>query len=488
MKRVIMIKRLIIYKNLPIPAKAAVWFLICSVVQNGAKFFTMPFLVRMLTTEDYGIYSVFMSWYNILLNTVTLNMGFAVVNNAMLKYPDRRFEYVSSAQSISITSTFIFFIIYCLFSKTLNPIIRLPAEYITAIFISLLFWESFLIWTARQRYEYRYISLTIVTAVYSAAYLAVPIVLGYIVPQEQRLSAIIYGGVFVQTAFGLGFALYNYLKGKNFFCKEFWTFAIKFNLPLIPHYLSSIVLGESDRIMIRNIIGSAQAGIYSFIYIISMIMNIVSQSVSGAMLPKMYDSLKKRDTARLRFVVNLLLMVFGEFVLGFTAVAPEFIKIFATEEYYDGIKLVPVIVLSTYFVFLYGFFVSVEYYCEKSVFVTVASVVTAISNVLLNAILIPIFGYYAAAYTTLFCYILYCFMHYMFMRLFCVRQLDGMVIYDNKAILIISVCVVLAAFIMLAIYEFWLLRYAFFAVLLAAAWMSLKKISADLLPIKEERL
>lgn len=484
-----MIKRLINkYKALPVSAKAAGWFLVCSIVQNGARFLTMPFLVRMLTAEDYGIYSVFISWTNILINITTLNMGYAVVNNAMLKYPDRRAEYVSAAQSISIASTVVVFAVYVVFGRLLNPIIGLPVEYIITIFVMLLFYESFIIQTSRQRYEYKYIHFTIATAAYSVVYMVIPLIAGYIAPQEKRLSAVIYGGAAVQFLFGLGFTLYNYFKGKTFFNKEFWAFALKFNLPLIPHYLSSIVLGESDRIMIRNIIGSAQAGIYAFIYMISIIMNIVSQAVSGALVPQLYNSLKKRDVKQIRSVVNLLLAVFGGMILVFTAVAPEFIKVFATPEYYEGIKLVPVIALSTYFTFLYGFFVNVEYYCEKSVFVAIASVVTAASNVALNALLIPIFGYYAAGYTTLFCYILYSLIHYVFMRLVCKKNLDGLRVYDDKAILLISMGVVLAIVVMMLIYDYLILRYAVLVGLLAAALINRKKLAAKLSQVREKKI
>ena len=46
----------------------------------------------------------------------------------------------------------------------------------------------------------------------------------------------------------------------------------------------------------------------------------------------------------------------------------------------------------------------------------VSSVIAAIVNVVLNLWLIPIYGYIAAGYTTLFSYIIYALAHYAFMR------------------------------------------------------------------------
>ena len=44
----------------------------------------------------------------------------------------------------------------------------------------------------------------------------------------------------------------NYIKGKNFFSKKYWIYALKFNIPLVPHYLSTLFLSQSDRIMISK--------------------------------------------------------------------------------------------------------------------------------------------------------------------------------------------------------------------------------------------
>ena len=94
------------YQSIPTPAKASLWFIICSAV-----------LVRLLTTEQYGIYSVFLSWTSIISIFTTLNLHAGVYNNAMLKYPERRNEYTSASQSLAMVVTGTVFCVYCLFSQ-----------------------------------------------------------------------------------------------------------------------------------------------------------------------------------------------------------------------------------------------------------------------------------------------------------------------------------------------------------------------------------
>ena len=447
------------YKNSPTQVKATIWFVACQAVQSGCKFLSMPFLVRLLTSEQYGIYSVFLSWLQIITLFATLNLHCGVYNNAMYKFPDRRSSYTSASQSLSAICTFACLAIYLLFQNTWDSLFGIEPIYTVLIFIQLLFTESFMLWSGRQRYEYKYVSLLIYTALLAVLYMIFPVVAAVIFPQEQRLTAVIVSGVIVQAGIGLGFMIYNYIKGKTFYHREYWSYSLKFNIPLIPHYLSGIVLGQADRVMIKKYIGASEAGIYSFTYNISLVINIITTSINNAIVPYTYEKLKNRDYKNLKKISVFLVLMIGGMCLAFSAVAPELLKLFATEEYYEAVYLVPVISLSSYFTFLFTLFANVEFFFEANKFITMASITGAVVNVILNYVLMPIFGYYAAGYTTLFCYILFSLGHYIFMRIVCKRKIDGDKVYNGSAILLISIAFVLLAFGMMLIYDYPLIRY-----------------------------
>lgn len=474
------------YRGLPLGVKAGFWFVVCSAVQNGASFLSMPFLVRILTTDEYGIYCVFRSWINIVSIFATLKMHCDVFNNAMYKYSDRRDEYTSSAQSISFTGVILCFLLYLPFKKFWNGVFGLPTEISVMIFVQLILSAGYAVWTAKQRYEYKYVKMVVSTIIFSLLYLIVPILVGYYAENGKKLLAVVYSGVAIQFLFGFVFSIYNYIKGKCFFKKEYWKFAIGFNLPLIPHYMSTMILGESDRIMIKNMVSDSAAGIYSFTYTVSIIINIVTESVNGAIVPFTYKELGKKEYKSLKSVVNFLLIIVGVMLIMFTSVAPEFIKIFATEEYYDAIKLVPVIVTSSYFGFLYLIYSNVEFFFEKTKLVAIASVIGAATNIILNLLLIPVFGYYAAGYTTFACYGLYSIVHFIFMKKVCREKLNGDNVYDNRTILFISLAVIAAAFFMLLIYDYWILRYGVLIALIAVSFINRRRIAEKLNVLKEK--
>ena len=62
------------YRYMPAAVKASFWFFFCSVLQKGIVVLTVPIITRMLTPAEYGIYSVFLSYSNILLVFGTLSV------------------------------------------------------------------------------------------------------------------------------------------------------------------------------------------------------------------------------------------------------------------------------------------------------------------------------------------------------------------------------------------------------------------------------
>ena len=92
--------------------------------------------------------------------------------------------------------------------------------------------------------------------------------------------------------------------------------------------------------------------------------------------------------------------------VGFICVVPEIIKLMSARDYWVGMNLIVPTTLSTFCIFLYTLPVNIEYYNKKTAFISAGTVGAAIVDVVLNSFFIRLLGYEAAAYTTLFSYIL----------------------------------------------------------------------------------
>ena len=125
--------------------------------------------------------------------------------------------------------------------------------------------------------------------------------------------------------------------------------------------------------------------------------------------------------------------------------------------------------------FSYELFVVFELYYEKRGFMMMSSVIASVLNIALNYLFIPIFGYNAAGYTTLFCYIVNAFVHYIFMCKVCRDNLEGERAFSSKALLAISGVFGLLGFAFLSVYNLWYLRYGFVGVIAILAIANRKK-------------
>ena len=99
----------------------------------------------------------------------------------------------------------------------------------------------------------------------------------------------------------------------------------------------------------------------------------------------------------------------------------------------------------------------------------------AVLNIALNAICIPMFGFIAAGYTTLVCYIIYAIAHYCFMRRVLKQYMNGEKIYNIWIIIGIGTALVCCATLFMTFYKYWIIRYSL--VLLGVVVLFLKRRS-----------
>lgn len=445
------------YKKLPIQIKASLWFLICSFLQKGVAFITTPIFTRLLTTEEYGRFNVFNSWEGIVTVFITLNLFYGVYTQGLIKFEKEKNIFSSSLQGLTLTLVSIFFVIYIFLKKYINNIFNLTDLQMILMFI--IIWTSavFQFWAAEKRVEYKYKDLVIITVISSLLNPLVGILLIKIM--NNNVLARILGIAIVYLIFYGWMFFYQLKKGGTFYSRKYWIYALKFNIPLIPHYLSQTVLNISDRIMIDKMVSSSKSGIYSLAYSISMIMILFNNALAQTISPWLYQKIKNNKIKEIAPVAyaSLIFIAFVNYLL--MLVAPEAVAFFAPKEYYDAIWVIPPVAMSVYFMFAYDLFAKFEFYFEKTKSIAVATTIGAITNVVLNCIFIKKFGYIAAGYTTLVCYILYALFHYLFMRRVCKKECGDIQPYDTKKIFLISIIFILLGFSTLFLYKYIILRY-----------------------------
>lgn len=420
---------------------------------------TTPIFTRIMSTSEYGQYGVFSSWLSIISIIVCMNLYFGVHSQGIVKFYEKRNQFTSSLQGLTTVLVTFWTIIYLAFQSFWNNLFSLTS--IQMLSMLLIMWTSaiFNFWANEQRLTYSYRSIVIVTFLVSISRPLLELIL--VMHSEDKVTARIVGWVVIELLAYSWMYIILQKKGSIFFSKKYWWYALTFNIPLIPHYLSAVALNSADRIMIQRMVGDSQAGIYSLAYSLSLIMTLFNSAMMQTISPWMYQKIKHHKSTDIAPVAYITLAVIAGLNLILILLAPEAVAIFAPKTYYEAIWVIPPVAMSVYFMYSYDLFAKFAFYHEKTFVIMVASVMGALLNLVLNFYCIKRFGYMAAGYTTLVCYVFFSVTHYIFMRKICRDFSYREYPYNTKIIITITTPFLITGFLIMTSYDYPIIRCIF---------------------------
>ena len=460
------------WRKLVPPARASIVYFIVSFFQSGIIALTTPIFTRLLTTSEYGKYSVFNSWLGIFTCFITLNIYGGVYTQDLVKKGEHKNAVKISYYLLLTILLGIWLVFFFFVRKQLVAITGIELKELLLMFIMIWLSGIFQIWAQAERIEYKYKALFVSSMAYTIFSVALSI--GLVVFFDEKVYARILGMVF--PALGIyGFIfIMDVLKNKCTIKIGELRHVLILAIPLVPHYLSQIILNNSDRIMIEKMCGASEAGIYSLASSVAQIMSMFNSALLATIEPWVYKKIKECRVEEIRNVAYPALSGIAFVNWLFILMAPEVIKFFAPQSYISAIYTIPPISMSVFFIFSYAFFAFVEFYYEKTSYISIATVLGAIMNIVLNYIFIKKYGYIAAGYTTLICYVIYAALHYCFMKKIC-KEKEIPNIYSLKTIILIAVAFVGISICTEALYNSYFVRWGILIAIVIVTWVNRKK-------------
>lgn len=393
--------------------KASTFYLIGNLFNKGMSFLTVPIFTRVLSTVDYGIVTTYNSWVAIL----SMIIGFATHMGIRSAFVDYRKEI---DDVMSITTTFVLFVgaifsmfigLFSIFLKISFPIYLVILCIFQGLFSAVL--ENYSMYLMMQ-YKYKFrTALMILPNLLSVCLSIVSII--FILKSKLYMGRIVTTALVI-IGFGILVLLLIYRKSQMFFNYKYLKYVLTISSPLILHGIALNILSQSDRTMITWLADASQTGIYSLVYNFSMLATVITTALDGVWIPWFTEKLKIDDKNSINKIsikyINLITYAMVVLIL----VGPEFIKVLASSEYWEGINIIPPTVLANYVIFAYTLYVNIEHFYKKTFFITMNTLIAAFTNVILNYLLIPEYGYIAAAYTTLFSYLVAFILHARYAR------------------------------------------------------------------------
>lgn len=249
------------------------------------------------------------------------------------------------------------------------------------------------------------------------------------------------------------------VRGKVYFNKKFWSSSLKLSIPLIGYSIAGQVLNVSDRMLISKLVNNSAVGIYSILYTVSALSLMVWQAINSSFIPYLFQNIGKKNKA-IRQISTYLMILFSLIAIMMTYLAPEIIKILATREYYEAIYIMPPIAAGVYFTTLANIYSNLAIFYKNTKYVMYPAIVAAVVNFVGNYYLIQIFGYQAAAYTTLISYILLAYLQYFWSKKLIILNNDEIEqIYNDKLLLLISVVTTVLILFGIILYKMLVVRF-----------------------------
>ncbi len=376
------------------------------VLTRLASFLLVPFFTHFFSPEQTGQIYLFYSslaFLNILTNHGLDAALFKFVGSSKWNQND----VVKSLLIYQIAYLTVFYIVFLVFSEPIAQLIfGNTKNYWIYILGSVLVCDSIsqrgmvLLRLNSSPYLYILISLgNILLTLISVYY--------YVIKSGYEVLGVFHGIFFASFIQAIIIFILVYtprLKGE--FSINIIKSLVKFGFPFLPAGILFLITELSDRYFILWFLGESQVGFYSIAYKIGSIPLILISGINLAWQP-FYVKRQNDENSRRLFGEIGSVVLFG-FILLLTLLSIwiPLIKNFEiiNDKYYQSLNLIPIIFISYLFYTWYILLMPSIILNNKQNWSPVFRGTAAVINICLNIILIPVYGLYGAAFSTLFAY------------------------------------------------------------------------------------
>ncbi|HDG9787706.1 MULTISPECIES: flippase [Raoultella] len=382
-----------------------VWLSADSLIRMGLGFIISVWLARYLGPQDFGIYNYCLAIITIYVSVASLGMNGVVVRE-IIKNEGNANVIMGTSFFLQIAGS----ILSCLFVIVTIFLLR-PDDW-GIMLASLVMLPSVLL-RSSDIFKYWFESKI------SSKYTVFSQNIAFFVSSAVKLLIIFTGGSYVYVCATVSIeALVTAVLLTYFFKKHGLSSKWVFNLseakrllslswPLIISGVAFMLYMRIDQIMIGNMIDDATVGIYSVAVKMVEVWYFFPVAIVSSLFPKI---IKIREinideyNKRIQFLYDLLVLISVSIALFVTFLSDYIISFFYTSQYLEASLLIKIYAWVSVFYFLSS--ASGRWYINEGLqkYALNRNVIGLFMGVVLNYILIPIYGALGSVYATLIAY------------------------------------------------------------------------------------
>lgn len=353
---------------------------------------------RLMSEKDYGRYVTYYSFVSVFAVLIGTNL-FESLNNAYIDIKDDIIAFrksvlvLSSIIALSVTAVTLMISVFILHRFSAFEVIMAAIHSYTFFVI------NYRMYSANMENDYK--KKMLLLSLPNILQLAISLITVIVLPD------ISYEARIIGSVAGLGIiAVLSYIDiikcpGKPVITK-YWKYALKISVPSIFMSISYMIMQQCDNIMVTNYCGEEVTSAYSVVFYLGYAMIAVNAAVMPVRQAWLYRKLDKKDYTGIKTLQKWYLILFA-FLATLVIMFGKLVLMFLPSSYRHS-EYIPPFILSACMMVLYGMFTEVLLFHKKTGVLSVMVSVSAIINLILNAIFIPKFGAIAAGFTTVFAY------------------------------------------------------------------------------------
>lgn len=386
---------------------------LATVLPRLMNFILVPLHTDTLDTASYSdntYFYVYAAFFNVLLTYGMETAFFRFFSKENEK------EKVYSTTLISlIVSTITVFAVVMIFNQSLSEFVNLRLDYFNYL-IGVLVLDTLVVAPfAYLRATGKPIKFTFIKLSNILTYVVLNFFFLWAIPkfniefsgyEKTDLVKYIFIANLAASAVTIILLLPYFLKTKWVFDKAIFKQMLNYALPIMIAGLAYVINENFDKWLIPDVLGKDINGAYAGCYKLAVFMTIFIQAFRLGAEPFFFNHAKEKNAKNTYALIMKYFVICGALMLLFIV---GFIDIFKAlivrdETYWKAIEIVPIVLLANLFLGIY-FNLAIWYkLTDKTRFGMYISIIGAIITIALNIMLLPKYGFVAAAWTTLIAY------------------------------------------------------------------------------------
>ncbi|TDS65020.1 O-antigen/teichoic acid export membrane protein [Myroides indicus] len=379
-----------------------------SVINKAIPFLLLPILTKYLSPEEYGILALYQVMISFVMPFIGMNMQNNITRNFFSKSKEFLAKVIFNLVVVLTTTTVVVTLILSIYLLLGGNHFSIPTRWIYALPIMAYMGalNDFNLSILRNSKKPLFYGAFEISKTIIDLSITILLIVVYSFSWEGRaigmlISTVIIGGLSVFRMWKNGYLLIEIDKSQI-------NEILRISLPLIPHALGGVIMAVGDRIIIDQMVGTAEMGIYTVGYQFGMIMTLVTTAFNQTWTPWMYELLAQNKLENKIKIVKATYITCISFILIallITTISYFLLPYMTTKEYHGAFVYVIWVALGYAFFGMYTLVFPYGVHVGKTSYLGIITFSAAAINILANLVLIKLNGPVGSAQATLISYI-----------------------------------------------------------------------------------